>query len=80
MNNMNFLYRSLPLILFAALCVSSCSNDGAKDAQNEESYQTRSADIGREAAETIRVPMENTRDAVDMENERMREYEKRLNE
>lgn len=51
-----------------------------KNEEQTESYQTQSAEIGHEAAEMIKVPMGNAQDAVDIENERMREYEKQLND
>jgi len=68
-------------VLFGAVLLLSCSNemeDGG--AENRESIETQTAEIGREAAEAIKVPMENAQDTVDRENERVREYEKRLNE
>eukprot|EP00362_Geleiidae_sp_MMETSP1317_P001100 CAMPEP_0201285058 /NCGR_PEP_ID=MMETSP1317-20130820/93602_1 /ASSEMBLY_ACC=CAM_ASM_000770 /TAXON_ID=187299 /ORGANISM="Undescribed Undescribed, Strain Undescribed" /LENGTH=75 /DNA_ID=CAMNT_0047608001 /DNA_START=86 /DNA_END=313 /DNA_ORIENTATION=- len=68
------------VILFLAATLCSCSNDMENDAEQTESYETQSAEIGHEAAKTIKIPMENAQDAVDRENKRTREYEKRLNE
>jgi type IV pilus biogenesis protein CpaD/CtpE len=77
---MNSSLKSLLLTLLAASLLSSCSNDTENDVQQPESYETQSAKIGHEAAQAIKVPMENAQDAVDLENERTQEYEKRLSE
>lgn len=68
------------VVLIAAQLIISCSDDLEGNSEKTESIETQTAKIGHEAAEAIKVPMENAQDAVDMENERMREYEKRLNE
>ncbi|MDH3328503.1 MAG: hypothetical protein OEM01_04660 [Desulfobulbaceae bacterium] len=72
--------KSPLMILLAATLLCSCSNDLENNAEQTESYETRSAEIGHETAKMITVPMESAQDAVIRENERAREYEKRLSE
>lgn len=72
--------KSLVMIFLAATLLFSCSDDMENNAEQTESYATQSAEIGHEAAKMIKVPMGNAQDAVDRENERAREYEKRLSE
>lgn len=68
------------MLLLAVILLCACSNDMENNAEQTESYQNRSAEIGHETAEMIKVPMENVQDAVVRENERAQEYEKRLSE
>lgn len=76
-------YRALfpAALLIAAVLAVSCSGEmNDNEAEKRESIESRTAEIGREAAEAIKMPMEEAQDAVSGENERMRDYEKRLNE
>jgi len=76
---MRFLKISL-FILVGLSLMTSCSNEKKDETQKTKSYQAQSEEIGHEAAKMIKVPMENAQDAVDQENERMKDYEKHLQE
>lgn len=67
-------------ILVVLFLLTSCSKEKEADTQETKSYQAQSEEIGHEAARMIKVPMENAQDAVDQENERMKDYEKHLQE
>lgn len=63
-----------------AALLYGCSGETDREADSAKSLEDRSAAIGREAGQTFREPMEDARNAVDLENERMRQYEKSLAE
>lgn len=77
---MKHFLRSSLLIILSATLLCSCSNETDEQEPQKESYQSQSEQIGHEAAEAIKVPMEKAENAVDIENERMKEYEKSLKE
>jgi len=80
MRNIMSSLRFPAAVILTAVLLFSCSGGGEDEAENKQDIESQTAEIGHQAAQTIKEPMENAQDTVDRENERMREYEKRLNE
>ncbi|MDW7772247.1 MAG: hypothetical protein SCH71_05080 [Desulfobulbaceae bacterium] len=80
MNKRLFISRFLATAFLAAVLINGCSGEIESEAEKTEGYESRSAGIGHEAAQSIKAPMESARNAVDIENKRMQEYENRLGE
>lgn len=77
---MKSFFKILPLVLIAIFFLCSCTkNNEKKEIKQTKSYATRSADIGHKAAQMIKAPIDSAQGVVDKENQRTKEYEKKLN-
>lgn len=72
--------KNLLLILMTVFFLSACSGDAEESTTERANYAKQSAQIGHDAAQSIKVPMDRAENMVDMENQRLREYEKSLSD
>ena len=66
-------------LLFFAFFFNACS-EGVEETAEPGSVRAQAEQIGHEAAQAIKAPMEKAQISVDQENDRIRELEKKLNE
>ena len=72
--------KNILLILMTILFLSACSGDTEENTSGSGTYAEQSAEIGHNAAQSIKIPMDKAENMVDIENQRLKEYEKSLRE
>lgn len=67
------------ILLLAALLATGCSDSDQKEAK-PGSIQATTEEIGHEAAQMIKAPIDKAQITADQENERLKALEERLNQ
>jgi len=71
--------KALIMVFLTTVFFASCSGDMESD-EKTKTIHTQTEQIGHEAAEMIKIPMDKAQGAVDRENERLQKLDKRLSD